>query len=74
MRKYYLVSEKEATGGIRVFVSDNAGVGRTVLMELEAESFAEASKQVKFSCRGMGETAWCGVAVNGMPYHGGSKA
>lgn len=73
MRKYYLVSERKPTGGFRVFVTDNTN-GRTVLMELEAESFADASKQVSFSARGMGDEVWCGVAANGTPYHGGSRS
>lgn len=72
MRKYYLVSEKKYDGGFDVFVTDNAGAGRSVLMEIEARSFSEAVKQVHFSVRSMGKAAYCGVDVHGNPYHGES--
>lgn len=66
MKKYYLIAEGKAP--VRVRVSDALGPGRTVLLELEAASYAEAVKLVCFSASSMGKTAVCGVAANGDPY------
>ena len=68
MRKYYLVCEKSWNGDYTVFVHDNAGPGRTVLMEIEAENYAEAVKRVSFRAHSMGKDACCGVDVYGAPF------
>jgi len=66
MRKYYLIAEGKDP--IRVRVSDATGPGRTVLMELEAESYSAAVKMVSFSAWNMGRGASCGVGLDGKPY------
>ena len=66
-RKYYIVSE-EALGHITVRVSDTVGAGRTELLEIEANSYAEAVRKVSFSATGMGKTAVCGVKQDGEAY------
>ena len=70
MKKYFLVAEKTHDGSFQVFATDNAGSGRSVLMEIDADSFSDAVKKVRFSARNAGRAAYCGVDVNGRPYHG----
>lgn len=66
MKTYYLIAESD--GDLtNVRVSDAAGPGRTILMEIEAESFAQAVRRVTFSAKSMGKTAICGVGPQG-PY------
>lgn len=66
MKTYYLIAESD--GNLtNVRVSDAAGPGRTVLMEIEAESFAQAVRKVTFSAKGQGKTAICGIGPHG-PY------
>lgn len=67
MRKYYIVAEV-ADGLIHVRVVDALTAGRACLMEIQANSFAEASKMVTFSACGCGKTAICGVSGSGKPY------
>ena len=68
MNSYYLIAEYDRTlDHYDVRVSDAGGQGRTVLMVIEAESYAEAVRKVSFSARSMGRTAICGVAPKG-PY------
>ena len=72
MKKYYLVAETAhggaTPGAIDVFVSDAAGTGRTVLMEIEAGSYSEAVKRVGFHATSKGKTAHLGVDVHGDVY------
>lgn len=68
MKIYYLIAEYDKTlDCYEVRVSDAAGPGRTVLLELAAESYAQAVRKVSFSARSMGRTAICGVGQKG-PY------
>lgn len=68
MKKYYLIAEYDKTlDHYDVRVSDAAGPSGTVLMEIEAESFAQAVRKVTFSAKSMGKTAICGVGPQG-PY------
>ena len=68
MKTYYLIVEYEKTlDRYEVRVSDAAGPGGTVLLEIEAESYAQAVRKVSFSARSMGKTAVCGVGPEG-PY------
>ena len=69
MKKYYLVAEKTYDGRFHVFVTDNAK-GRIALLEVEANSFLEASKMFSFSVKGIGKTAFCGVTPSGKVYIG----
>lgn len=73
MRTYWLVADKEYNGTLKVHVSDvPSRAGRSVLMKLDAKSYDEAVKMVSFSVWTAGRSVWCGVDVNGRPYHGGS--
>jgi hypothetical protein len=69
MQKYYLVCEKKYNGQFDVFVTDNAR-GLEVLKEIEAGSYSDAVKQYAFRVHCNGKSAFCGVDVNGNPYHG----
>ncbi len=66
VNRYYLIAEGK--NPITIRVSDSLDPGRTVLMELEAESYSQAVKMVSFSVRNMGKAAICGVKPNGEPY------
>lgn len=70
MKKYYLVAEKRPYGDSThygVFVSD-VSKGRIVLMEIEAESYLEAVRQVSFHVHGAGNDAYCGLGPDGKAY------
>lgn len=61
MRKYYLIADNAAGGSIEIRVDDSAKRG-TVLMEIEAESFAYACKKVRFSLPYNGRTGSLQIA------------
>ena len=70
MKTYYLCAEKSlVNSGYTVSVRDNVR-GLEILKEFQAENYAEAVKQYKFSVTCNGKSAYCGVNVNGEPFHG----
>ena len=70
MKTYYLCAERSiVNGGFTVSVRDNAR-GLEILKEFQAENYSDAVKQYRFSVSNMGKTAYCGVNVNGEPFHG----
>ena len=68
MKRYYLIAEYDRTADhYSVRVSDAAGPGSTILMEIEADSYANAVRKVAFSAKGQGKTVICSVGPQG-PY------
>ena len=72
MKKYYLVAKKSAlSNNYEVQVVDNPK-GMEILKEFDAENYSEAVRRYSFLARNMGKAVYCGVDVNGNPYHGES--
>ena len=70
MKKYYLAAEKSmVNNSYEVRVTDNPR-GMEILKEFEAENYSEAVQRYSFMVRGTNKTVFCGVDVNGNPYHG----
>ena len=61
MRKYYLIASSSADGSIDIRVDDSDKRGQ-VLLEIEAGSFADACKKVRFSLPYNGKTGTMQIA------------
>lgn len=61
MRKYYLIADNTAGGSIEIRVDDSDKRGQ-VLLEIEADSFADACKKVRFSLPYNGKTGTMQIA------------